>query len=147
MKKIKIRRLYYRISHKYFTVNNAIMAVGLLIAAGFVLGSLDVMKRNYTLQQELDERSRLLIVAQLDTASAQLQQRYYKTYEFKELAVRERLGLASAGEGVLILPDNSEATKKTEQTDTTVIKTKTAYLSNFSKWITFLFGGNSEKMQ
>ena len=144
MKKINIRRLYYQFRHKYLTLNNVVIAVGLVIAAGWVWGSLDVMQRNYKLQKELDDKSRQLIVTQLDTETAKLQQRYYKTLEYQELAVRERLGLVSPGESVLILPDNSEQAKKD---DSTSVSTDTdAQISNFSQWMNFLLGGNSKRI-
>jgi hypothetical protein len=142
MKKINIRRLYYQFRHKYLTLNNIVMAIGLAIAAGWVWGSLGVMQRNYALQKELDDKSRQLIVAQLDTASAQLEQRYYQTDEYKELAVRERLGLVTPGESVLILPPNSDAAKnvgKVVTADTTTPEPK----SDLMQWVDFLFGGNS----
>ncbi|MDP3441868.1 MAG: hypothetical protein Q8T08_03325, partial [Ignavibacteria bacterium] len=111
MKKIKIRRIWYLLRHKYFTLNNGVILIAFMIAAGWVWGSLNVMQRNYNLQKELDDKSRQLIVAELDKDNAELEQRYYQTNEYKELAVRERLGLASPGEGVLMLPDNSQAAK------------------------------------
>ena len=144
MRKINIRRVYYQFRHQYLTLNNVVIAVGLVIAAGWVWGSLDVMQRNYKLQKELDDKSRQLIVTQLDTETAKLQQRYYKTLEYQELAVRERLGLVSPGESVLILPDNSEQAKKD---DSTSVSTDTdAQISNFSQWMNFLLGGNSKRI-
>lgn len=144
MKKINIRRLYYQISHKYFTLNNAVIAVGLIIAAGWVWGSLDVMQRNYRLQKELDDKSRQLIVAQLDVATAQLQQRYYKTIEYQELAVRQRLNLVAPGESVLILPANSDEAKSADNSSVPIVAD--APTSNFSQWMNFLLGGNSKSI-
>lgn len=144
MKKINIRRLYYQISHKYFTLNNAVIAVGLVIAAGWVWGSLDVMQRNYRLQKELDDKSRQLIVAQLDVATEQLQQRYYKTIEYQELAVRQRLNLVAPGESVLILPANSDEAKSDDNDSTPVVADVPT--SNFSQWMNFLLGGNSKSI-
>lgn len=146
MKKINIRRKYYRFRHDYLTLNNIVVAIGLAIAAGWVWGSLGVMQRNYTLQKELDDKSRQLIVAQLDTASAQLEQRYYKTDEYKELAVRERLGLATPGESVLILPPNSQAAKDAGNTNVVKSTSDSAPKSNLWQWINFLFGGNSRQI-
>jgi hypothetical protein len=146
MKKINIRRLYYRISHDYFTVNNAVIAVGLMIAAGWVWGSLDVMQRNYSLQKELDDKSRQLIVAQLDNENAKLEQRYFRTDEYKELAVRQRLGLVTPGESVLILPPNSEAVKAADITNSVVSLAPQVSISNFTQWINFLFGNNNKNI-
>ena len=102
------------------------------------------MQRNYTLQKELDDKKRQLIVSQLAVDNSKLEQRYYNTDEYKELAVRERLGLGLSGESVLVLPANSDAAKnadKSLQTTTTAAVEK----SNFEQWTSFLFGGNSYK--
>jgi hypothetical protein len=146
MKKINIRRIYYRFRHEYLTLNNVVIVIAFIIAANWVWGSLEMMQRNFSLQKELDDKSRQLIVAQLDTENAKLEQRYYKTDEYKELAVRQRLGLVIPGERVLILPPNSEAVKNADKVaevkpSITVIKT-----SNFNQWMNFLFGGNSQRI-
>ena len=147
MKKIKIHHIIYQLRHKYLTLNNAVIAVALMIAAGWAWGSLEVMQKNYKLQKELDDKSRQLIVAQLDTDSAKLEQRYYKTDEYKELAVRQRLGLVTPGESVLILPANSEAAKEADKPKPTAFETQpTVPVSNFNQWMNFLFGGNNKSI-
>jgi len=146
MKKINIRRIYYRIYHDYLTINNAVIVVAFMIAAGWIWGSLNVMQRNYTLQKELDDKSRQLLIAQLDTENAKLEQRYYQTDEYKELAVRERLGLVTPGESVLILPPNSEEAKDADKTRTVVSSAQETTISNFRQWMNFLFGGNNKNI-
>jgi hypothetical protein len=146
MKKINIRRLCYQLRHKYLTLNNIVVVIGLMIAAGWVWGSLNVMQRNYILQKELDDKSRQLIVAQLDTASAQLEQRYYQTNEYKELAVRARLGIVTPGESVLILPPNSDAAKNADKATATGLANTQEPVSNWQQWVNFLFGGNSKRI-
>ena len=146
MKKIKIHHIIYQLRHKYFTLNNAVIVVALMIAAGWAWGSLDVMQKNYKLQKELDDKSRQLIVAQLDTDSAKLEQRYYKTDEYKELAVRQRLGLVIPGERVLILPLNSEAVKEADKTKLANSVVQPLPMSNFSEWMNFLFGENNKSI-
>ncbi|NCQ54396.1 hypothetical protein COV88_03645 [Candidatus Saccharibacteria bacterium CG11_big_fil_rev_8_21_14_0_20_41_19] len=146
MKKIKIRHIYYVITHKYLTANNAVIGIALMIAAGFVWGSMGVMQRNYNLQKELDDKSRQLIVAQLDTDNAKLEQRYYNTNEYKELAVRERLGLGTPGESVIILPPNTRAAKEADKNLTSATTVKQAPISNFGQWMNFLFGRNSKSI-
>ena len=146
MKKINIRRAYYQFRHKYLTLNNVVVFIGLAIAAGWVWGSLGVMQRNYTLQKELDDKSRQLIVAQLDTASAQLEQRFYQTDEYKELAVRERMGLVTPGESVLILPENSETAKNADKIASGTTAVATEPKSNLWQWTNFLLGGNVKQL-
>ncbi len=142
MKKINIRRLYYHVSHNYFTLNNVVIAIAFVIAASFVWGSLGVMQRNYDLQKQLDYKQRQLQLAQLQTTSLQLESRYYQTPEYQELAARQDLGLALPGESVLILPPNSQAAINADnvtQATPTVQK-----VGNFVQWMNFLFGANNK---
>jgi hypothetical protein len=145
MKKINIRRLIYIVKHKYMTLNNGVVLVAFMIAAGWAWGSLGVMQRNYQLQKELDDKTRQLIVAQLDTENAKLEQRYYNTDEYKALAVRQRLGLGLPGESVLILPPNSEAVKEADKKSENITPVSKPE-SNFRQWINFLFGSNNRNI-
>jgi hypothetical protein len=146
MKKINIRRIYYRFRHEYLTLNNVVIFVAFIIAANWVWGSLEMMQRNFSLQKELDDKSRQLIVAQLDTDNEKLEQRYYKTDEYKELAVRQRLGLVVPGERLLILPPNSETAKNIDKDVQTKTIVKVVKTSNFNQWMNFLFGGNNKRI-
>jgi hypothetical protein len=120
--------------------------VAFIIAGNWVWGSLGMMQRNFTLQKELDDKSRQLIVAQLDTANAKLEQRYYQTDEYKELAVRQQLGLVTPGESVLILPPNSAAVKAADETAASSVTIKAVPTSNFTQWVNFLFGTNNKNI-
>ena len=144
--KTAINRLVYKFKHELITLDNIVIVVALVISAGFVYGSLDMMQRNYKLQKNLSDKSRELIVAQLDTENAELEQKYYQTSEYKELAVRDYLGLVTSGESVLILPENSdevEAIAAEEASSSTTSTTPTTSdSSNFSQWLSFLFGKN-----
>jgi cell division protein FtsB len=144
MKKINIRRLYYHVSHKYFTLNNVVIAVAFVIAASWVWGSLGVMQRNYDLQKEVDLKKRQLQLADLETRSLELEKRYYQTREYQELAVREDLGLVLPGEKVLILPPNTQAAIDADVTTATRAAVAALPVSNFQQWMNFLFGGNSK---
>lgn len=148
MQKINIRKFIYHVRHKYLTFNNLVIMTAFLIALGWVWGSLQVMQRNYGLQKEVDYKRRQLQLAELQKDSLELQQRYYQTNEYKELAARESLGLVMPGEKVLILPENSAAAKKsdtkTSGSNTQVVpQDKT---SNMEQWLNFLFGGYSRSI-
>jgi hypothetical protein len=144
MKKINTRRIYYQLRHKYLTLNNGVIIVAFAIAAGWVWGSLGVMQRNYTLQKQVDDKQQQLLVAQLDTETAQLQQRYYQTTEYQELAARQDFGLAAPGEKLLILPPNSQAAIAADAASTNSVAVTGPPIGNFEQWMDFLFGGNSK---
>lgn len=146
MKKINIRRLYYHVRHKYFTLNNVVIVIAFAIAAGWVWGSLGVMQRNYDLQKQLDLQQRQLELAQVETSSLQLEQRYYQTAEYQELAVRQDLGLGLPGEKLLILPPNSQATIDADNAFATTKTPTVVRLGNFQQWVNFLFGNNGKEV-
>ncbi len=146
MKKISTRRLYYRIRHKYFTLNNAVIAIAFAITVSWVWGSLGVMERNYALQKEVDFKKRELQLAELATRSLELEKRYYQTREYQELAVREHLGLVLPGEKVLMLPANSQAIKAADAAVVAQTSAATVPVGNFRQWVNFLFGGNSKSI-
>ena len=112
MKNQKLQRLYYKVRHQYLTTNNLVIAVALFIAASWAYGSIGVIQRNYNLQREIAAKQRQLTLVELETETLKFQQKYYKSDEYKELAVRQRLGLVFPGEKVLILPPNTEAAKE-----------------------------------
>lgn len=148
MKKINIRKIIYHIRHQYLTMSNVVVGLALLIGMGWAWGSVGMMQRNYALQKDVDGKKRELLLAELEVKSLEFEQKYYKSTEYQELAVRERLGLVRTGEKALFLPPNSV----TAQTaDEQLRETKTVRplqeISNFEQWLNFLFGGNNRRQQ
>ena len=139
MKKINIRRLYYLVRYKYLTLNNVVITVALLIGASWAWGSVGVMQRNYTLQKDVNYKNNQLQVAELETRNLDLENRYYRTKEYQELAARKVLGLVMPGESVLILPDNTPVAKTSEKVSQTSGAVVTESVSNYQQWINFLF--------
>lgn len=147
MQKIQLRKFIYTVRHKYMTFNNLVILVAFLIAAGWVWGSLQVMQRNYNLQREVDFKQRQLQLTELQKESLELQNRYFATDEYKELALRDSLGLVMPGEKVLILPKNSDAAKDEDKKTSASTATNTEQqASNLEQWLNFLFGGYSKSI-
>jgi len=145
MQKINIRKLYYHARHRYFTLNNVVIGVALIIGASWAWGSIGMMQRNYALQKEIDTKHRQQTLAGLEVQNLAFEQRYYKSSEYQELAMRERLGVGNPGEKVLVLPPNSKAAK-TADTQQEKAAAKLLPESNFQQWMGFLFGANRNKM-
>lgn len=146
MKKINIRRLYYHIRHRYFTMSNVVILVAMIVAASWVWGSIGVMQRNYALQKEVDAKAREKKLAELEVQTLTFRQNYYKSKEYQEFAIRERMGLAFNGENVLILPKNTDAAKALDAAPLAISAAiKTEEPSNMQQWISFLFGANRQK--
>jgi hypothetical protein len=147
MKKINIRRLYYHIRHRYLTMNNIVIAVAFLIGISWAWGSIGMMQRNYDLQKEVDTKARNLKLAELETQNLKYEQRYYQSSEYQELEVRKRLGLASPGEHVLILPPNTQQAKNADLVAANKPLRTLEPISDFQQWMNFLFGGNRQNLQ
>lgn len=153
MKKINIRKIIYNIRTKYLTLNHVVIAVALLIAVNWMWGALEMMQRNYSLQREVDAKSRQLQLTELQRDSLALQKRYYQTDEFLELAARESMGLVMPGEKTLIIPESGNTSAvdgldSDPETSTSSLKDSSGSVQpgNMEQWFNFLFGGNSKLM-
>ena len=145
MKNTNIKKIIYHVRHKYLTLNNVVILLAFLIAAGWVWGSLGVMQRNFSLQKDIDYKKRQLQLTELQRDNLALQKNFYQTIEYQELAVRETLGLVRPGESLLILPPNSQAATATDTTNPTAAASRET-ASNLEQWVNFLFGGYSKSV-
>ena len=139
-----IRRFYYHVRHNYVTTNNIVVLVGLGIAASWAWGSVQAMERNYTLQKGVDYKQRELRLAELEKTKLEYEQNYYKSDEYKELAVREKLGLVMPGEKVLILPENTVPADDEQKRS---FVPQAIEQSNIQQWINFLSGASFHNLQ
>ncbi len=136
--KTKIRRVKYKISKDWFTIDNLIMVCALIIAAAWIWGSISAMERNYKLQLQLEIKNREKIISEIKYKTLKYENQYLKSDEYQELAARENLGLVNPGEHVLILskyPENKEKRLVDQKKD-----------SNFVQWMNFIFGGSAKKV-
>jgi hypothetical protein len=123
-------------------MNNVVIGVALIIGMGWAWGSVEMMQRNFELQKEIDSKSRQQKLTELQTQNLLFEQRYYKSSEYQELAVRERLGLAKPGEKAIILPANTEAAKNADLLLMQKAVQPVESTNNFQQWMNFLFGGS-----
>ena len=135
--KTKTRRAKYYFSNDILTLSNIIMGSVIVVSIVWVWGSISAMEKNYAIQKKLELRQRQALIEEINYQTLQYEQKYLKSSEYQELAVREKLGLALPGEHVLILSKYPEEKKKQQ--------TETAKQSNFTQWMNFIFGGNAQK--
>lgn len=134
----------------YGSLNNIVMAVALVIAAGWAWGAISMMQTNFEAQKNVDALIRQRELTDLQVQTLELQKSYYQSDEYKDLAAREDLGLARPGEKVLLLPPNSSEVKRA---DTAAAKGSdrvaraTSRESNIEQWIDFLTGRSAKALQ
>lgn len=135
--KTKTRRAKYYFSNDILTLSNIIMGSVIVVSIVWVWGSISAMEKNYAIQKKLELKQRQVLIEEINYQTLQYEQKYLKSSEYQELAVREKLGLALPGEHVLVLPKYPEEKKKQQ--------TETSKQSNFTQWMNFIFGGNAQK--
>ena len=135
--KAKARRAKYYFSNDILTLSNIIMVSVIFISVIWVWGNITAMEKNYAIQKKLELKQRQALIDEISYKTLEYEQKYLKSSEYQELAVREKLGLAMPGERVLILSKYPEEQKER--------RAETLKTSNFTQWINFLFGGNAQK--
>ena len=135
--KTKTRRAKYYFSNDILTLSNIIMGSVIVVSIVWVWGSISAMEKNYAIQKKLELKQRQALIEEINYQTLQYEQKYLKSSEYQELAVREKLGLALPGEHVLVLPKYPEEKKKQQ--------IETSKQSTFTQWMNFIFGGNAQK--
>jgi cell division protein FtsB len=126
---------YHHLRH-YATIQNGAVALALLIAVVWVWGTVVTLQRNFEFQRQVDSLDQEVELMKLENENLAFQKRYYKSDEFLELSARQRLGKASPGEHLVILPSSADIK------DTAATKTptkKAVEVSSFSQWMQFFF--------
>ena len=135
-------QLYKKYQH-LITVQNAGLAVAVIIAFVWVWGAVATLQQNYQHQRRVDANSQQIELMKLQNQNFEYMQAYYRSDEFLELSAREKLGKAFPGEKLVILPSSDHI--KDTQSSTAAVSGITEEESNFSKWMDFFFGGNQTK--
>lgn len=133
----------HRIKHvirSYYTLDNIVLAAAVLLAIGWVWGTMDTLQNNFRLQAQLNNMKQQVEINRIEADSLALENQYFASDEYLELQARERLGKALEGEHMLILPPNTVTDKIIQETDITKKSTPT---DNFQAWLNFFFGNKS----
>ncbi len=139
MNKIKtfFRRIKYRFTHGFFTIENVVLIVAIMLCLMWAFKSIESMSRNWELTERLNDERRSLELLRIETQMAELENEYYKSAEYQELLARKSAGKQLPGEHMVYLPENTEAAKnKHVAKEKTVVEPEK---SNLEKWMLFLF--------
>lgn len=135
--KVNLRRLIFKLKHEYFTFDNILLLIAILFCLFWTYGSISSVSRNWELSEKIETRKRELALLELEVETLELENEYYKSAEYEELSARSKQNKKLAGENLVYLPENSaEAKSKTYEKE----KVAEPEPSNFSKWMSFLFG-------
>lgn len=133
----KISHIIYRLKHDYFAIENIVLIIAIFLCLLWTYQSITAMSRNWTLSERLSSEKKSLELLEVEIDTLELENAYYRTEEYQELAARRFANKQLPGEKMVYLPENSETAKNKYQSVATKTREKT--LSNFDKWIHFLF--------
>lgn len=138
----KIRKSRYRLKHEILVFDNIILILALVLCFSFTWGAISSMSRNWSLAQELANRERNKALLELEVETLELENVYYLSEEYQELAARKYQGKMLPGETMIYLPDNTIQAKVKHQGQNPEVATANINeaMSNFQQWMAFLFG-------
>ena len=135
--KDNLRRTKFRLKRDFFTLENIVLSLAIVLCLVWTYQSIVAMSRNWRLAEVLITEKKELELLNVEVEAAELENEYYKTNEYQELMARKILDKKLSGENMVILPDNSEEAKNKHKV-AKVEKQEKSY-SNFEKWMMYLF--------
>jgi len=111
-----------------------IYIIGILLIFSITSSLIRVVKKNYDLKLQV-----ATLKQENDLLSAQNQElgyeiNYYSSASFQDKEARDKLGLQSPGEKVIILPSDQRSSGQSNNSSASLSK------SNFQQWLDFLLG-------
>lgn len=136
----KFRRFRYKLKHEWFTADHIVLFVAAVVCLAWTCGSVSSMSRNWTLAQNLASEEREKALLELEVETLELENQYYLSDEYQELAARKYQNKKLPGETMIYLPENSEAAKTKHSASSNGVSASTSTMSNVEQWLKFLFG-------
>ena len=135
--KLKIRQFFYRLRQEYLTFENIIFVTAIVLCVFWTYKTIITMSTNWELSRQVVSKKKELTRLELENETLELENDYYRTDEYKELAARRQQNKKLEGETMIYLPENSEEAKnKHSETD----QNESEPLSNIEQWLSFLLG-------
>lgn len=132
-----LRRLKFKLNHDFFTIENVVLGLAIILCLVWTFQSIKAMSRNWELSEKLTAEKKTLELLKVEVEAAELENDYYKSDEYQELLARKQLDKKLEGENMVVLPENSEAAKnKYKNSSVEVVEKK---YSNAQKWMMYLF--------
>ena len=112
--------------------------VGVGLCLIWTWGAISAMSRNWELEQQLTVRRNELALLQVEIESLELENQYYASEEYQELAARDLRNKIADGETMIYLPANSDIAK--HKHENIIVEEEIEEPSNFDQWMSFIFG-------
>lgn len=139
----------YLSGRKIFDPRNIGLYAFLLIVLAIAWSGVKTVQTNYELQKEISTLRQQNDVIRLQNENSELQNKYYETDQYLELAARQDFGLAAPGEQVFLIPKDVALKyidpKLTQQVQSKPDEdTRSKYQKNWDQWRDFLLGRKAQ---
>lgn len=138
--KTSFRRLRLRIK-RWFSQDRFGFFVAVIVCLAWTYGAVSSASRNWQLEQRLNSKRRELRLLELEIDTIELENQYYASEEYQELAAREKQNKVAEGETLIYLPENTDYAKHKNKIVQPVINEEPEEKTNFEQWMSFVFGG------
>lgn len=135
----KFRRFRYKLRHEYFTIENVVLVLAIILCLNWTYRSIEAMSRNWELSERLNTAEKNLELKKVEIEMAELENDYYKTSEYQELAARKFANKQLEGEKMVYLPENSSTAKNKHSNEVAVTVEEKKEYSNFEQWLMYLW--------
>ena len=138
----KFRRFKYYLKHDFFTTPNVILVVAIALCLNWTYRSIEAMSRNWELSENLRTAQKNLELKKVEIEMTELENAYFETEEYQELAARKFAGKQLEGENMVYMPENSEEAKNKHTEVAMASDNGTAGkkdYSNFEQWMMYLW--------
>lgn len=135
--KDSVRRTRYKVKHDFFTIENVVLMLAIIMCLVWTYQSIAAMSRNWELSERLTTERKALELLKTEVETAELENTYQATEEYQELMARKYLDKKRPDENMVILPENTNEAKQKHHVVLEEVGKKE--YSNFEKWMMFLF--------
>lgn len=112
--------------------------IAILACLVWTFSAISAMSRNWELEQRLVAKRYERDILQLEIDALELENQYFASEEYQELAARAKQNKILEGETMIYLPDNSDYAK--HKHDEIVVEEIVEEPANYEQWLTFIFG-------
>ena len=146
--------MFTKIKHGFYKVKYAVLQLRDVRVAGLLLflvvvlmiswSGIKAIETNYQLQKQIAQLKDENDLQKLINDNQRLENGYFDTPQYLELAARDHFGLAAPGESVVIVPKSVALAHTVDSPTRQKIETKAqderpAYQKNFQAWMNFFF--------
>ena len=135
--KTSFRRLNYRLKHG-MSRERLIFLIAVLACLAWTFSAISAMSRNWDLEQRLVAKRYERDKLQLEIESLELENQYFTSEEYQELAARDKQNKMLEGETLIYLPDNTDYAK--HKHEMIAIEEAPEEPANYEQWFNFIFG-------